>query len=339
MTPQQRRSTVEYKDYYQILGVSKTASKEEIAKAFKKLARQYHPDLNPDNKTAEAKFKEINEAYEVLKDEEKRKLYDRLGPNWQHGQDFQPPPGFENMHFEFRPGGPGGGMGGFTNMGGGDFSDFFETLFGGGFAGAGGMGGSRTYRSTGGPFGQTRPRRGADSEATLELTLEEAWRGGPKTITLQERLPGQPPSIKTLQVNIPAGIKEGARIRLAGQGNPGNQGAPSGDLFLKVAMLPHRQFYLDGVNVVLDLPLAPWEAALGAKIRVPTLDGSVELAVPAGVDSGRKFRIKGKGLGTGAEKGDQLVKVRIKSPKSLTAEEQALWEQLARVSKFAPREE
>ncbi|AGW14436.1 DnaJ C-terminal domain-containing protein [Megalodesulfovibrio gigas] len=329
---------MEYKDYYQILGVSKTAPKEEIAKAFKKLARQYHPDLNPDNKTAETKFKEINEAYEVLKDEEKRKLYDRLGPNWQHGQDFQPPPGFENMHFGFRPGGgPGGpgGMGGFTNMNGGDFSDFFETLFGG----PGGMGGSRTFRSSGDPFGHSRPRRGADSEATLELTMEEAWRGGPKTITLQERLPGQAPSIKTLQVNIPSGIKEGARIRLAGQGNPGTHGAPAGDLFLKVAVLPHRQFYLDGVNVVLDLPLAPWEAALGAKVPVPTLDGSVELAVPAGVDSGRKFRLKGRGLGAGAEKGDQLVKIRIKSPKQLNAEEQALWEQLARMSRFAPREE
>ncbi|GAB7080193.1 DnaJ C-terminal domain-containing protein [Megalodesulfovibrio paquesii] len=332
---------MEYKDYYQTLGVSKSASKDEIAKAFKKLARQYHPDLNPDNKTAEAKFKEINEAYEVLKDEEKRKLYDRLGPNWQHGQDFQPPPGFENMHFSFRggPGGAGGpgGMGGFTNMGGSDFSDFFETLFGGA-GGMGGMGG-RSYRSAGDPFGQGRPRRGADSEATLELTLEEAWRGGPKTITLQERVAGQAPSLKTLQVTIPAGIKEGARIRLAGQGNPGAYGAPAGDLFLKVSMLPHRQFYLDGNNVVLDLPLAPWEAALGAKVRVPTLDGSVELAVPAGVDSGRKFRLKGRGLGSGADKGDQLVKIRIKSPKQLTAEQQALWEQLARVSQFEPREE
>lgn len=331
---------MEYKDYYKILGIGKSASKEEIAKAFKKLARQYHPDLNPDNKDAESKFKEINEAYEVLKDDEKRKMYDTLGPNWQHGQDFQPPPGFENIHFNFRGGGPGGGPGGMGGMGGASFSDFFETLFGGGPGGMGGAAGGHAGRGgfRGDPFGQGRPRRGPDAETTLELTLEEAWNGGPKTITLQEQLPGQSPSLKTLQVNIPKGIKEGAKIRLAGQGNPGQFGGTSGDLYLKIAMLPHRLYYLEGVNVVIDLALAPWEAALGTKLRVPTLDGPVELTIPPGVDSGRKFRLRGKGLGTGADKGDQLVKVRIKTPNTLSDKEKALWEQLAEASSFAPRE-
>ncbi len=208
---------MEYKDYYKILGVDKKASKEEMAKAFKKLAKKYHPDLNPNDPKAEDKFKEINEAYEVLKDPEKRKLYDSLGPNWQHGQNFQPPPGHENVHFNFQGDPRGGGF---------DFSDFFETVFGGGF-GQGGQGFQRSSRGfQGDPFsGGGFSRKGQDAEATLELTLGEAYKGGSKSITLQEQVigPDGRPTVqnKTYNVNIPAGIKEGSKIRLSVQGSPG----------------------------------------------------------------------------------------------------------------------
>lgn len=307
---------VEYKDYYKLLGVSKGASKEDVAKAFKKLARKYHPDLNPNDKDAEAKFKEINEAYEVLKDDEKRRLYDQLGPNWQHGQNFQRPPGYENMNF--------------GNFEGGDFSDFFETIFGGGGfrRSAGGFGAD--------PFGGygNRPRRGRDVEATLNLTLEEAYRGGRKAVTIQDTGPS---GAKTLEVNIPAGVKDGAKIRLSGQGDKGMGGGANGDLYLKVAILPHNRFQLDGLNVVFDLHLAPWEAALGATVRVPTLDGDIELTIPAGTGSGRKLRLRGKGLGTASARGDQFVRIVIKVPESLTDEERALWEQLREISTFTAR--
>jgi curved DNA-binding protein len=254
---------LEYKDYYKLLGVTKGASQEEVSKAFKKLARKYHPDLNPNNPEAEAKFKEINEAYEVLKDPEKRKLYDSLGPNWKDGQNFQPPPGFEN--FQFRSGG----------FGAEGFSDFFETIFGGGgFSGTGGFGGARFG---GDPFGRTMRSRGHDAEVRLNLTMEEAYRGGRKTLTLQEQVRGADgrPQMqsKTLEVNIPAGVKDGAKIRLAGQGSPGMGGGPAGDLLLQVTIAEHPLFRLEGVNVVYDLRLAPWEAVLGCTVRIPTLDG------------------------------------------------------------------
>ncbi len=318
---------MEYKDYYQVLGVKRDASQDDISKAFKKLARKCHPDLNPNDCKAEGKFKDINEAYEVLRDPEKRKLYDSFGHNWQHGQNFQPPPGHEGMRF--------GGGGQQFDMGG--FSDFFETVFGGqGFSGAGrGAGGFGGY--------QRRATRGRDVEAGLELTLEEAYHGGSKSITLHEEVAGpdgrpmvQP---KTLSVNIPAGVRDGAKIRLAGQGGAGFGGGPAGDLYLKVMMRPHSRFKLEDVNVVVDLPLSPWEAALGATVRVPTLEGEIDLNVPAGISSGRKMRIRGKGLSGKAGRGDQLVRVMIHAPKELTAEERELWEQLAKVSTFNPRHE
>ncbi len=321
--------SVEYKDYYKLLGVAREASQEDISKAFKKLARKYHPDLNPGDDTAEAKFKEANEAYEVLKDPEKRKLYDQLGPNWQHGQNFQPPPGFEHMHF-------GGGQG-FDASG---FSDFFETIFGN--MGGGGFGGfSQGGFHQGGGFSR-RPRRGGDAEASLELTLEEAYRGGPKTVTVQEQVqgPGGAPSLRTknLEVKIPAGVRDGARIRLAGQGNPGAAGGPAGDLYLRIRLAPHRLFKVDGDDVILDLPLAPWEAALGVAVTVPTLEREVELTVPPGVSSGQKLRIRGRGLGGKSQCGDQLVRIMIKTPKAVSEAERELWEQLAAASDFRPRE-
>lgn len=314
---------VEYKDYYKLLGVERNASKDELSKAFKKLARKYHPDLNPDDKEAEAKFKDINEAYEVLKDDEKRKLYDQLGPNWQHGQNFQQPPGFENFTFYGNAGGQGGFGGDF---GGSGFSDFFESLFGG--AGRGqGFGPD--------PFGNftRRPQRGRDVEAELGLTLEEAYKGGRKTVSISSQSTGR----KSLEINIPAGVKEGARIRLAGQGDPAIGGGQSGDLFLRVSLLPHQYFTLEQNDIIYELNLAPWEAALGVKVRVPTLENEVELSVPPGSSSGRRFRLRGKGLGSGSAKGDEYVRLNIKTPTKLEPEEKELWEKLAEVSQFKAR--
>jgi curved DNA-binding protein len=309
---------LEYKDYYNLLGVAKGAGQDEISKAFKKLARKYHPDLNPNNPEAESKFKEINEAYEVLKDPEKRKLYDSLGPGWKDGQNFQPPPGFEN--FQFRSGG----------FGGEGFSDFFETIFGGSASFGGGE-----------PFGRTMRSRGRDAEVRLSLSLEEAYRGGRKTVTLQEQVRGADgmPRVqhKTLDVNIPSGVKDGAKIRLAGQGSPGRGGGPAGDLLLQVAIEDHPLFRLEGVNVIHDLRLAPWEAVLGCTVRVPTLDGPVDMTIPAGVSSGQKLRLAGKGLGKGASQGDQYVRIVIRAPRSLSDRERDLWQELAHISSFQAR--
>jgi curved DNA-binding protein len=249
-------------------------------------------------------------------------MYDQLGPNWEQYQQggFQRPPGYENVQFDFGPGGAGG------------FSDFFETIFGGGFSGGGfqqeGFGGQRGY--------QRRPRRGGDSEATYEVTLEEAYRGGQKTITLQEQgVPGG--QSKTLEVKLPPGVRDGQRIRLSGQGNPGYGGGPAGDLYLKIRILPHHLYKVTDNNIVLDLPLAPWEAALGAKVRVPTLEGAVEMNIPAGISSGKKLRVRGRGLGSGAKKGDQLVRIVIATPSKLSERERDLWQQLADASDFEPR--
>lgn len=325
---------MEYKDYYKLLGVSRSASKDDIAKAFKKLARKYHPDLNPNSKDAEAKFKEINEAYEVLKDPKKRKLYDQFGSNWEHGQNFQPPPGYEHMQF--------GGGGGFGDSGG--FSDFFETIFGGGASGSfrsGFQQGGFSQSGFGGGGFQQRPRRGADSEASYELTLEEAYRGGKKSITLQEQISG-PEGIprmttKTLEVTVPPGIKDGQKIRLAGQGNPGMNGGSKGDLYLKIRLMPHHMFKVSDADVILDLPLTPWEAALGTSLRVPTLSGAVEMKIPPGIGSGKKLRIKGRGLGAGTKKGDQYVRIMIQVPDRLSEEERDLFERLQEKSTFKPR--
>lgn len=298
----------EYKDYYKILGVEKTSTTEVIAKAYKKLARKYHPDLNPNNPEAEDKFKEVTEAYEVLKDDEKRKLYDQLGPNWQNSQQFQ------------------GGGGGFNfngqNFESGDFSDFFETLFGN-------MGNSRTTRSGFGanPFGSsyTRQQRGRDVEAEISISLEDSVKGGEKSFTLDSQQ-GQ----RNLKVNIPAGIKEGAKLRLAGQGGSG-QNSSDGDLFLKIKFMPHPIFIQDGTDLIYDLHLMPWEAVLGSKARIPTLEGDVELNIPKATSSGRKMRLSNKGLGLGAGKGrgNLLVRIQIDAPSDLSPKALELWEALS----------
>ena len=326
---------VEYKDYYQLLGVSKGATQDEISRAFKKQARKYHPDLNPNNPDAETKFKEINEANDVLKDPEKRKLYDSLGPNWKNGQNFQPPPGFEHGHF-------GGGGQDFDGAG---FSDFFETIFGGG--GFGGQGARFSQQGPGGGFGgggfggARMPRKGQDAEVSVEFRLEEVYHGGKKSITLQEHVPGPDGmprmQTRTLDVTIPKGVKEGSKIRLTGQGNAGSGGGPAGDLYLKIRIARHPQFTVDDVTVTYELLLTPWEAVLGTKARVPTLGGEIEMNIPAGISSGQKMRIKGKGLGSGARQGDQMVQVAIKTPKNISEEERDLWKQIAEKSDFTPR--
>lgn len=302
---------VSYQDYYKLLGVDRNAKAEEISKAYKKLARKYHPDLNPGNKEAEEKFKEINEAYEVLKDAEKRKLYDKLGKDWQHGQQFSGQgQDFGGMHFNFNG----------QDMGGSDFSDFFESLFG---QSRGGFGGES--------FGgfKSRPRRGSDVEAELSLTLEEVLKGGKRKVTLQ-----MPDGPRTLEINVPAGIHDGAKLRLTGQGHASPNGGPAGDLFLRVTYRHHAHFKVDGINLQCEVGVTPWAAVLGARVPVPTLEGEVEFKIPAGTNSGRKFRLRGKGLGSPSNRGDLLVKIMIKVPGELTEEERGLWDKLAEISNF-----
>ena len=318
--------SVKFQDYYEILGVGRDASEDEIKRAYRKLARKYHPDVNKD-KEAEERFKQINEAHEVLKDPEKRKLYDQLGPDWQAGQDFKPPPGWENANFEFRT---GHGTESFTF--GGGFSDFFETLFGGSMAGGGrASGGQRSW-----------VMRGQDHEAEIEIDLESAYRGATRTLTLQghEIDPqGQVrPTVQNIQVKIPPGVTDGSRIRLAGKGGEGMGGGSPGDLYLKVRIEPHPRFSLDGHNLQTEVPVTPWEAALGATVQVETMDGTVKLKIPPNSQSGKKLRLRGKGFPkkTG-ERGDLIVRLNIVIPKNLTAREKELFAQMAKDSSFNPR--
>lgn len=314
---------MKYKDYYQALGVSKTATQKEIQAAYRKLARKLHPDVNkaPD---AEESFKTINEAYEVLKDPEKRKRYDALGANWREGENYTPPPGWENVQFDF-----GTSPGGFGfEGGGGQFSDFFQELFGR----------SSSRRST-----KERPdwaMRGADQEADIELTLEEAYHGVSKTLRLQQLErdgAGWTPKIKEINVHIPVGASEGKRIRLAGQGSPGSGGG-NGDLYLRVHILPHQLFNVSGTDLEIEIAISPWEAALGTKVELPTLTGKVNLTIPPGIQSGQKLRLRGKGMP--ASKGwfgDLYAIIKIAVPKQLSDRERELFEELSRISTFDPR--
>jgi DnaJ-class molecular chaperone len=333
---------VKFKDYYDVLGISKTATEDDIRKAYRTLARKYHPDVNPGDKSAEEKFKEINEAYEVLSDADKRKRYDELGPNWRAGSDFTPPPGWQNVNVNFSGFGDGPG----TGRGSSGFSDFFESLFGG----------RRGARA--GPGFQMR---GEDIDAEITLTLEEAHRGVMRRVSLQvnELCPdcrgtglkdgkscptcggsGVIRRERSFDVTIPAGARDSSVVRLAGQGTPGVNGAPSGDLFLHVRIERHRLFDIVGEDdVQVEVPVSPWEAALGAKVTVPTLDGNVEMTVPAGMQSGKRLRLRGQGLNKrNGGRGDEYVKLKIVIPPKLTAKEKQLFERLAAQSYFDPRQ-
>jgi curved DNA-binding protein len=305
---------VQYKDYYATLGVAKTASQDEIRKAFRKLARQYHPDVAKDKKNAEAKFKEINEAYEVVSDPEKRKRYDELGADWEHGPQ-RPHPGWGR-------GGGGGGFGGFENGGGFSgtgFSDFFEQFFGGA---AGRGGGAQGFGGH-----QQHAARGSDIEADLLVTIEEALHGAKKKISF--RRDGKS-DVETYEVRIPKGVREGQKIRLAGQGEAGRRGQ-AGDLYLIVRFEKHPDYTIDGSDLIYDLELPVWQAVLGDNLSVPTPDGPVRLKIPDCSQSGKKFRIKGRGLPTGAAtRGDFYVRLVVQLPTDLTPEQRALWEKLSR---------
>jgi curved DNA-binding protein len=313
---------VAFRDYYEVLGVPRDASEDDIRSAYRTLARKYHPDVNKDPE-AEDRFKEISEAYEVLRDPEKRQRYDRLGPNWKAGQDVSGEAGFGGGF-----GGPNGDYGdvrvefGTGGFGGGEFSDFFEGLFG-----ARGRG-----RRTAGFRGfEGFATRGADQEAEIELSLEEAARGGRRKISLGDG--------RDYEVNIPPGVRDGQRIRLAGQGSPGVSGGPPGDLFLRARIRPHPRFRLEGRDIYVDLPVTPWEAVLGATVEVPTLDGTSRVKVPPGSSTGRKLRLRGEGFpGPRGGHGDFYAVIKIEVPRRPTPEERELFERLAQVSRFNPRE-
>jgi curved DNA-binding protein len=314
---------MEYRDYYKVLEVPRTASADEIKRAYRKLARRFHPDVSKEA-NAEARFKEMQEAYEVLKDPEKRAAYDQLGSDYRAGQQFRPPPDW-GSDFEFR--GRGFGARGGENM---DFSDFFSSLFGQGSPFGGAAGGR----------GHGARARGEDHHAQLDLTLEEAHRGVARELALRHPEEGADGHValreRTLRVTVPAGVGDGQVIRLAGQGGSGPGGGRAGDLYLKVHLLPHRLFAVDGRDVTLNLPIAPWEAALGATLSTPTLGGPVELRVPAGARSGPNLRLRGRGL-PGEPPGDQYVVLQIVLPPADTARARELYEALQRELPFDPR--
>ncbi len=314
---------MDYKDYYATLGVKKDASQEEIQKAYRKLARKLHPDVNK-AADAEVKFKEIGEAYEVLKDPDKRQKYDQFGSNW--NRTGGPPPGWEN----YGGGGGGGfdfrGFSGGGGAGGADFSDFFEMLFGGG-------GGRRRGAPAGFGAGFGGPQAGGDSEATLAISVEEAVRGGTREIAISDPHTGQR---RTLTVKIPEGIRAGQKIRLAGQGNPGFGGAAAGDLLLKIEIAPDPRYRIEGADLHTHVPVSPAEAALGGEAEVETPTGTVRVRIPAGSSSGRKIRLRGRGLSQpGGAKGDLLAEIRIVVPESLTDRERELYRATRRGFGFA----
>lgn len=303
---------MEFKDYYGILGIARSASVDEVKKAFRKAARKYHPDINTEA-GAEAKFKDVNEAYEVLKDPERRMAYDQLGqePPPQHGR-YQPPPDWDSG-FSFSEGAPHDEEA---------FSDFFETLF----------------RGRTGPTGDTRAQQGADSHGRIEISIEDSYRGAERSLSMRTPVVG-PNGAVTLQdrniaVRIPKGITQGQHIRLAGQGAPGLGRA--GDLFLEVTFVAHPVYRAEGKDLYLDLPITPWEAALGGQVVMPTPGGKVDLSIPRNARTGQKLRLKGKGL-PGAPEGNIYATLKIVNPKIETENQRKFFEQMAKDMPFDPR--
>jgi curved DNA-binding protein len=333
---------VKFKDYYEVLGVKRDATEEQVRQAYRKLARKYHPDVNPGDRIAEEKFKEINEANEVLSDPEKRKRYDQLGPNWKDGAEFTPPPGWGRVDVQFEDFG--------SIFGGGGFSDFFETLFG---ARRPGAGAEHRRKST-----RQRTNRGQDAEAEMEISLEDAHRGGRHRITLQGTRPctacngtgtssgvvcptcrgsGQLLSPRTIDVNIPPAARDGSVIKVSKQGQPGTGGEP-GDLYIRLKIKPHPVFTVSGDDLTAEVPVAAWEAVLGASIEVPTIDGRAQVKIPAGAQGGQRLRLRGQGLNKrGGGRGDQYVKLKVVVPTHPTDREKQLYKELAEASRFQPR--
>lgn len=319
---------MEYRDYYQILGVQRTATADAVKTAYRRLARKYHPDVSKEA-NAEARFKEVQEAYEVLKDPEKRAAYDQLGSEWRTGQQFRPPPDW-GSGFEF-----GGGRARQRAHAGGDeqvhaeegFSDFFSSLFGG-------------ASPFGGTARGTARRGGRDHHARIDIALEQAFHGTTSTLELKRpELRGDGTlEVRThsVRVTIPAGVTDGQLIRLAGQGEPGADGGRAGDLYLEAHLLPHRLYQVDGHDVTLTLPVAPWEAALGASVTVPTLGGAVEMQIPAGAQSGQKLRLRGRGL-PGKPAGDQYVQLKVVLPPASSAAAKAVYDEMREKLNFNPR--
>ena len=292
---------MQFKDYYATLGVAKTATQDDIRKAFRKLARQHHPDVAKDKKSAEAKFKEINEANEVLGDPGKRKRYDELGADWNQPGRQGPPPGWQH----------GGGNGGGFDFGGGEgASDFFEMFFGG-------RGKKR----------RNAARRGEDVEFDLPVTIEEALHGGKKAFGIDRG--GR---VETITVSVPKNVRAGQKIRLSGQGGEGVGGGERGDLYLNVKLTPHADYRVDGSDLIRAVPVPVALAVLGGEVEVVTLDGSVKLKIPAGTQPGQKFRLKGRGLPiTKDARGDFFAEAKVLLPTSLSAEQRELWEKLKTV--------
>ncbi len=311
---------MEYKDYYQIMGVARNVTQDEIKRAYRKLARKYHPDVSKEE-DAEERFKEVGEAYEVLKDPEKRAAYDQLGAKWKAGQDFRPPPDWD-AGFEFRGGG-------YTEAGAEDHSAFFEELFGRHSAGVGATAGRRSFRM-----------RGEDHHAKVLIDLEDSYQGATRTITLHMPELTKDGHITTrehaLNVRIPKGIRRGQQIRLAGQGGPGIGGGESGDLYLEVELSDHPVYRVADSDVYLDLPVTPWEAALGATVEAPTPIGVVDLKIPANSNQGRKLRLKGRGL-PGKAPGDFYVVLQVILPPADSEAATTLYKQMEDQLAFNPR--
>jgi curved DNA-binding protein len=305
---------LEFKDYYQVLGLDKAAGADEIKKSYRKLARKYHPDVSKEA-DAELRMKDVNEAYAVLGDPEKRAAYDQLGSRYRDGQEFQAPPNWN-------------GGSGFSGADMGEYSDFFANLFGQSAQGRGGRAGPR-------------PRRGQDSHAKIVIDLRDAYQGAPRTITLRgERADAQGRvSVQehSLNVQIPKGVREGQQIRLAGQGSPGTGGSAAGDLFLEVHFKPDPHYRVDDRDVYLTLPVTPWEAALGASIEAPTPSGKVQVKIPANSKNGRKLRLKGRGI-PGEPVGDLYLLLDIVLPPADTEKARQLYEMMAREMAFNPRQ-
>jgi len=316
---------MQYTDYYEVLGVPRDATQADIKRAYRKLAREHHPDVS-DDADAAAKFKEVGEAYAVLKDPEKRAAYDQLGANWKAGQDFRPPPGWD-AGFEYS-GGFDPGVGGAGGVDPSQFSDFFETLFGGA-RGAGRGAGRGGFRA-----------RGGDHHAKIVVDLEDAYHGATRALTLRAAELTDDGHVttkeRTLNVRIPKGIRQGQQIRLAGQGEPGMGGAEAGDLYLEVEFSPNPRYRVERADVYMDLPVAPWEAALGASIRVPTPSGTVGLKVPAGSNPGRTLRLKGRGI-PAKTPGDLYVVLQVVLPPADTKKARSAYEAMKKDLDFDPR--